>query len=127
MTAYIPTFALAALLALGGCDWAGLAAQGQQLTVDDALRYVEENHQRRRDMRAAMYRAVDARFDFYLDCAEEARHATDDGAEARAEECWDKAESTLRRAYPGLATLELLREGTADFGEIRRAAEASDP
>lgn len=111
--------ASAALLAVAACT-PGDIATVRTLTIDDGARYVQENHDRRRDIRKQLYALED---EVISKCVDRARslEITGDVEESIStlEQCFD----FLDGAYPSLATIEALREGRAALDSLRKAGE----
>ena len=105
---------LAAFL-LAGCTVADVAT-ARRITVDDGARYIEENHERRRQIRATQDRLRDRAVDMLQIQATMAAQA---GDWEQALKFWTAAGDILRNAYPSLATIELLKEGAEGINELR--------
>jgi hypothetical protein len=107
-------------LFLTGCT-AGDLATARQLTIVDGAAYVAENHGRRQEVRRELYAFEN---EVIASCKDWARVAKFDEdmteAQRRISVCLD----FLERAYPSLATIELLREGADTLDELRKRREA---
>lgn len=106
------------LMLLGACNPAQIAAtseQAYQVTVVDAGLYIAENHERRRQIRAAKYNLEDEVIRHCEDLLRATAGAGEiEAALERLEWCFD----FLERAYPDLVTIEALREGRAVLDEL---------
>ena len=105
-------------LAVSACTVDDIAT-ARQLTIEDGARFVNENHERRRDVRQAMYGIEDTVID---KCEDKARgiDITQDMESAlqELEGCFD----FLERSYPDLATIQALREAREQFNKLRDEA-----
>ena len=111
-----PIIGLLVALLLSGC--ADLAVDAKRVTVDDGVKYIDQNHERRRAIRQMKYSIEDEIVARWLDRARIAVQSGDvDGAKVYFEEAY----KVLHAAYPSLATVELMREGIYDYGEFRRS------
>ena len=109
------------LASLVGC--ASVVGDLKGVAYDDALSYVRENHDIRKDYRAKKEAVIDARYQAYLNAAAVALNTQDVGT---AEAMWDKAISVLADNYRDLATIEAIRKGIDDFAGFRRAIENAE-
>lgn len=108
--------ALLALLALGGCT-ASDAIVARQLTLVDGAAYVAENHARRQEVRRMLYQMEN---ELIAKCVDRARAEDITGEAGDALDIANKCFAMLERAYPSLATIELLREGAETLDELRK-------
>lgn len=114
--------AIVLVLLLGGCTM--VVGDAQRLAYEDGVRYIEENHQVRRDYRAAKEALVAAMVSHYQRCIAIHLEGNDTG---KAEGCFDRGMRLLDDHYRDLATIEALRAGIDDFGEFKSQVEMMEP
>lgn len=113
---------VAAALLLSSCTPADLIT-GRNLTFDAGALYIQENHDRRRDMRQSYYDIVDAVVDKCEGAAREAEFAGElETALERVQFCLN----FIQLHYPDLATFELLKEGAKGINDIRTKFKEED-
>lgn len=113
----------AMLLALAGCT-AGDVSVIREVTVDDGAAYIRENHDWRseiREMQRAMVRETLAIKK--TQCQAFMMEQRFDEAIA----CLGEADLLFTRAYPRLATIELLKEGAESIQELRAVFRSAAP
>lgn len=105
----------AILLSLGACT-AGDVATLRELTIEDGARYVNENHERRRDVRQQLYLMED---EVLRKCQDRARALETTGDLEDSLNALDWCFAFLEKAYPDLATFKAIREGRQQFNNLR--------
>ena len=108
---------LVLVLALAGCT-AGDALTLRKLTVDDGAKYVEENHDWRREIRSLQRQIV--RDTVIIKGAQCQGLLLQNNNPDEAIACLNTVDMILARAYPHLATIEAIKAGAEAVRELRR-------
>ncbi len=105
-----------AVLALSACTASDIATL-RQLTLEDGARYVDENHERRQEIREQLYDIED---EVIRRCQDRARAIETTGNPEEAIKALEWCFAFLERAYPDLATFKAIREGRQQFNDLRQ-------